>query len=356
MKIAIVVPMFPPKYIGGTEIAAYSIAKNLSKRHEVHVITRKQPEKLESGFKTHFVRCFPAPTFLRTISTSVGFFLKIAKIRPDVIYAETLYSGALGGVLAKKLLGIPVISRPVGEIYVASRFEKMTVLKFVIRNSSMVLAMTKHMEKEVLKYGKVKTAVMPDGVDYEYFRNYPKQKKIKNSVLFVGRLIKLKGVYDLLKAFEQVKKSVPDAVLFIAGYGEEEGGMKKMIRERGINDVIFLGKINKKGVARYMKSCEVLVLPSYSEGFPLVLVEAMACGMPIVTTNARGLPEIIKNGLNGLIVNVGNYDDLAAKCKSFLTDDRLRLNVSKRNTIDSEKYSWKQITLVLERFLLSLPH
>ena len=342
MRIAILTPMFPPKYIGGTEIAAYNIARSLSRGNEVHVVTRKQEERLESGFRIHFVGYIQRPAILKTLSTSLGFLLKIRKIRPDVIYAETLYSGGLGGVLARRLFGIPVITRPVGEIYVAKGLER-AMIKLVIRNSTLVLAMTRHMEREVLKHGKARTAVLPDGVDYEYFRGYPEQEKIRNSVLFVGRLINLKGVYDLLKAFHLLKKSIPSAKLFIAGYGEEEQGMRKMAKEMSIQDVTFLGRQEKEEVARWMKKSEILVLPSYSEGFPLVIAEAMACGLPIVTTNVRGLPEIVKDGENGYLVEPGDCEALAKSMRLLLEDRKKRQEISKRNEREAERYSWKQV-------------
>jgi len=350
MKIAILTPMFPPKFIGGTEIAAYNIAKGLSEGNDVHVVTRSQPQRLDEGFRTHFVRYVERPGLLKTLSTSLGLFLKVRKIKPDVIYAETLFSGGIAGVLSKIFLGIPVVTRPVGEIYVASRIEKL-IIKFVIRNSSLVLAMTKHMEREVLKYGNVNVSVLPDGVDYEYFRNYPEQKKIKDSVLFVGRLINLKGVYDLLESFRLLKESVPSAKLFIAGYGEEEQGMRKMVERQGIRDVTFLGKAEKEEVARYMKMCELLVLPSYSEGFPLVLAEAMACGLPIVTTSVRGLPEIVKDGINGLIAEAGDPEGLAERLERLLKDSSFRARVSEDNKKGAKKYRWDSLTGILEEHL-----
>jgi glycosyltransferase involved in cell wall biosynthesis len=343
MRIAIVTPMFPPKFIGGTEIAAYNIAMRLSKNHDVHVITREQEERMEGGFHTHFVPYARSPSFMKTLSTSLGFFLALKRIRPDVIYAETLYSGGLAGVLAKMFLGIPVISRPVGEIYVAKCLERL-IMKFVIRNSSLVLAMTRHMEKEVLNQGKVRTAVVPDGVDYGYFREFPEQKRIKHSVLFVGRLINLKGVYDLLEAFRLLKLSIPTARLFIAGYGEEEKGMKRVVEEDGIGNVTFLGKVDKEEVARYMKSCELMILPSYSEGFPLVLAEAMACGLPIVTTNVRGLPEIVKDGVNGCLAEPGDCKNLAVKMRLLLEDNQKRGEISRRNVKEAKRYSWENVS------------
>jgi teichuronic acid biosynthesis glycosyltransferase TuaC len=350
MRIAIVTPMFPPKYIGGTEISAYNIARELSKRHEVHVVTRRQRERIGEGFETHFVGFPERPRMLKTLLTAIGFFLEIRRIRPDVIYAETLYSGGLAGVLARKLLGIPSVARPVGEIYVASRAERL-VLRLVIRNSSLVLAMTRHMEGEVRRYGGSRVAVMPDGVDFEYFSGFPEQGRVRGSVLFVGRLIRLKGVYDMLMAFELVKRDVPGATLWIAGYGEEEQGMRRMARERSMEGVTFLGEVGKEEVARRMKICEVLLLPSVSEGFPLVLVEAMASGMAIVTTRVRGLPEIVADGRNGLLSESGNPADIAGKVKALLADGSLRKGIARRNAREAARYGWGEVCRRLERLL-----
>jgi glycosyltransferase involved in cell wall biosynthesis len=171
-----------------------------------------------------------------------------------------------------------------------------------------------------MSYGNIRTAVLPDGVDYEYFRGYPEQKKIKHSVLYVGRLIETKGVHDLIMAFPDVIKSIPDAKLFIAGYGEQEEELKRLTAELGLTkSVTFLGKVEKGDVAKYMKSSEIYVLPSYSEGFPLTIAEAMSCGLPIITTNVKGLPEIVKDGVNGYIVVPGDHKALTSRI-SFLLE------------------------------------
>lgn len=355
MKIAILSAKFPPQDIGGTEIAAYNIAKDLSKTDEVHVITRKQKNKAEGKFSLHFVNYISNPYPLRILSTSIAFFLKLRKIKPDVIYAETVFAGGLGGVLAKKILGIPVIVRPVGELYTASWITRKTLIKFVLTNSTLVLAMTKHMEKEARSYGKIETAVLPDGVDYEYFKNYPKQKRVRNSVLYVGRLIETKGVKDLIKALSEVIKSIPGAKLFIAGYGNQEEELKKLTIALNLTkNIIFLGKVEKSDVAKYMKSSEIFVLPSYSEGFPLVLAEALACGLPVITTKVKGLPEIIKDKINGYLIEPGDYKDLAEKIIFLFKNDPERTKISRKNIEESEKYAWENVThellVIFKRF------
>jgi glycosyltransferase involved in cell wall biosynthesis len=150
-------------------------------------------------------------------------------------------------------------------------------------------------------------------------------------VLFVGRLLAAKGIYDLVEAVARLRGQI-DCRLCFAGGGRDEGSLIRMIRARGLQrQTRLLGYLRGSELAHAYRTADVLALPSYSEGFPTVLAEAMDAGLPIVTTGIRGAVDHLAEGRNALFVPPGQVDLLAAALHRILTDDDLRREMSTAN-------------------------
>ncbi len=355
MRIAVLAAKFPPQDIGGAEISVYNFAKLASRRHEVHVITREQKalkdKSRRDGFTIHTVRCIGRTQVLRYWSTARALAKRAREIKPDIIYSEALYSAGMAGAKAGKRLGIPVVIRLAGEIYWTGGFIQRRLVRRIVKESGLVIALTEHMKREVLKYcPDARVEVVGEGVDYEFFRKSEKAKLPKNSILYIGRFVKMKGVEYLVRAFKIVKEKVPDARLFLGGYGPEEKNLKRLAKDLRVRDISFLGPLGRSEMAGYLKACSVFALPSTSEGFPLTIVEAMTSGCPIVSTNVRGLPEIMKDGRNGLLVKPRDEKGLAEKIGYLLKNPRTRERFSRNNIKDARKYSWERVvSSILEK-------
>lgn len=355
MRIAILSTRFPPKDIGGAEVSIYNTARLLAKKYEVHVITREQEavgnNSMKDGFHVHTVKCICGPSILRYWSTERALAKKALEIRPDLIYSEALYSAGMAGVMAGKKLGIPIITRLAGEIYWTGGFLQRRLVRRILRGSTLVIALTEHMKREVLGYyPKARVEVIGEGVDCEFFRSSGRASLPKNSILYIGRFVEMKGVEYLVRAFGIVKKEIADARLFLGGYGPEEEKLKRLAKKLGLRDLEFLGPLDRGEMARHLKACAVFALPSTSEGFPLTIVEAMSSGCPIVSTNVRGLPEIVKDGRNGLLVNPRDERGLAEKIIRLLKNPKMRKEISRNNIRDARKYSWESIVdRIIER-------
>ena len=115
------------------------------------------------------------------------------------------------------------------------------------------------------------------------------------------------------------------------------------------NYIIFIGKVPHEEVLKYMSLSDVFVLPSLSEGFPNVVLEAMASGLPIVATKVGGLPEIVKNGENGFLIKPRNSKELAKKILLILNDKELSGRMSKNNIKEAKKYSYENVVDNLEK-------
>jgi glycosyltransferase involved in cell wall biosynthesis len=157
-------------------------------------------------------------------------------------------------------------------------------------------------------------------------------------VVFLGRLGNRKGAFDLLRAFQEVIKTVPNVQLVCAGDGELEKA-RELADELGIGEHIEIpGWIGPNAKEHLLRRATLFVLPSYAEGLPMSLLEAMAAGLPVVTTNVGGIPDIVTNGVEGFVIEPGDVAALGVAMTSILQDDELciRLGTSARKRIESE--------------------
>lgn len=163
--------------------------------------------------------------------------------------------------------------------------------------------------------------VIYNGMD-DFMTSNDKVSQRKNNVLFLGRLGERKGTYDVIKAFEKVLKKHKDAKLLLGGDGEIDK-CKKLVNSLQINESVeFLGWIDFEKKRDLLNSSKIFVLPSYSEGFPLSILEAMSARLPVVSSFAGGIPEEIENSVSGLLIDAGDTEALtSAMCK--LLDDKL---------------------------------
>lgn len=356
MKIAIVSLLFPPKSIAGTEIASYNLAKNLSKRgHEIHVITSKEEglSKFDNrdGFYVHRL-IFPQVRFLGLILFSVQVFLCLRKINPQIVHIQKTEMG-IPGFLAKKILKKRYIVYCRGsEVYFPWQFKDL-ISKVVFANASAVIALTKHMKMELRKNYNVEIFVIPNGIDLKKFLNIQKEDTTSNGekiVLYVGSLRPVKGVKYLIEAMRIVIKNKPDTKLVIVGDGTEREQLEMLVRSLKLGRYIkFVGMVPNENVPEYMISSDIFVLPSLSEGFPNVILEAMASGLPIICTEVGGMREIIKEGENGFMVSTKNIEELSEKVLMLLQDDELRKNISKNNKIAVKKYDLENVVERIEK-------
>lgn len=156
----------------------------------------------------------------------------------------------------------------------------------------------------------------------------------ENNILFAGTIIPRKGYGDLIKAFAKIAKKYPNWKVIFAGNGEIENA-KKIASEYGIsNQIVFPGWINGKKKEETFQKASIYCLASDGEGFPMGVLDAWAYGIPCVVTPVGGIPDIIKDEVNGLIFPVGDIDTLASKLEKLITNKDLRTKIVK----ETDKY------------------
>jgi glycosyltransferase involved in cell wall biosynthesis len=156
-------------------------------------------------------------------------------------------------------------------------------------------------------------------------RYAPKPVRTGLRALFVGRLAGVKGVPILIDAVARLASTYPDLSLRLVGDGPDRKALEAEVTRRGLQDrVVFLGYKSQAEVAEELAQTDVFVLPSFAEGVPVVLMEAMASQVPVLTTRIAGVPELVENGVSGRVVAPGDVSAFADALDRLLSDAELR--------------------------------
>jgi len=202
----------------------------------------------------------------------------------------------------------------------------------------------------LLGFSEKRVTVVPNGVDLSCF-NRKIDASLMREELGIGdeplvvtalRLIKGKSPDLLISAFAKVLKVVPDAKLVIAGSGREKDNLSRQIKDLNItNSVFMVGRLKKEKVAQLMAAADVFVLPSKMESFGLTLLEASAAGVPVVCSNAGGIPEVFQDGFNALLYPPGDDNAMAKAIIRLLQDRELAKTISANAVETASKFTWE---------------
>ncbi|MFC1957381.1 glycosyltransferase family 4 protein [Chloroflexota bacterium] len=191
--------------------------------------------------------------------------------------------------------------------------------------------------------------IIPNGVDLEHFS--PDVAPIeefcdgKQNILFLGRLERRKGLVYLIKAYQQVKREIPDSRLIVVGPGSRpRKKYEKWIERNGLKDVVFVGYASYAELPRYYQTADVFCSPAIGrESFGIVLLEAMALGKAIVATNIDGYANVVTHGEEGLLVPPKDSRGLAQALISVLSDETLRQQMGDKGRLKAGEYNWENV-------------
>ena len=249
----------------------------------------------------------------------------------------------LAGIKLRELLGIPLIynvhlPQTSGPTLCIENIG-LTGADLVIVNSH---AVRNELETRHLKIRSLK--VVPNGVDITSFCPAPGWPSDDGYILFVGRLVPQKGVDLLLRAFGVLLHRCPETHLVIVGDGEQELYLRRVARWLGIfHRVKFVNWQSGEKLVDYYKRAQVVVAPSYYEPFGIVALEAMACGRPVIASRVGGLEEFIEDGVQGYLVPVGDYLQLAQRLAYLILNPELRIQMGKAARAKALRFTWKSI-------------
>ncbi|SEL09233.1 Glycosyltransferase involved in cell wall bisynthesis [Pseudoxanthomonas sp. GM95] len=253
----------------------------------------------------------------------------LARFRPDVVLSYWLYPDAYGAMLAAGRAGVPLVAGARGsDIRVRDAISR-HLTRRVVRNARRLLVVSEDLGRLAVKrYGAEaeRVKVIANGCDAATFHLSDKAAAREalgvapdaELVLYVGRLVPEKGLRELLTAMRGLTATRPRLQLVLVGGGPMQTELDGL--SAGAGNVRFTGPLGPEAVAKWMVAASVVTLPSYSEGHPNVLVEAMACGRPVVATDVGGIPEVV-DAASGVLIQARDSADLARGLEFALQRD-----------------------------------
>lgn len=361
MKLLIVTPYYYPK-IGGLENYVFNLVKNLQKdkRLKIIIITSNHQLKKYEKRTTKNVTIYRLPIQFKLSNTPISIFwyreIKniIVNEQPDVINAHSPVP-FIADISALAAGSIPFIltyhsgSMKKGKLFsdiVIYLYEK-TILAWLFKRSNKIISTSISFINETLNKHKYKVSHIMPGVDLSIFK-LPKETARKNTILFVGRIEKSsewKGIYNLINAFSIVHNINKNITLEFVGSGDAVNQYKKYISNLKLTKYIkFVGESRGVNLVSKLQQAKVLILPSISdaESFGTVLVEAMACGLPVIGSNVGGIPQIIDHGRNGFLVEPGDLKGLAKSILILIEDIKLyeKFSTAARKKVENN-FTWE---------------
>jgi L-malate glycosyltransferase len=339
---------------GGSGVVATELGKALAKKgHEIHFITYTQPVRLDFFHERVFyhevsISSYPLFQFQPYELALAGKIVNVVKYEKlDLLHVHYAIPHASAAYMARQILiteGIylPVVTTLHGtDITLVGKdpsFEP--VVTFSINQSDGVTAVSADLRKDTLQLFNInrEIEVIPNFIDLERFRkrkmdHFKKAICPNNEKLLVhtSNFRKVKRVQDVILIFDRIRHRIPSKLLLV-GDGPERVNMEKLCRDLGsCNDVRFLGKLD--AVEDVLSVCDLFLMPSEKESFGLAALEAMACEVPVVSTNTGGLPELNIHGVTGFMSEVGDIDSMVAQSLEVLEDanlPRFKANALKR--------------------------
>jgi N-acetyl-alpha-D-glucosaminyl L-malate synthase BshA len=339
MKIAIVCyPTF-----GGSGVVATELGLELAQRgHEIHFITYKQPVRLallNPNLHYHEVNVPEYPLFHYqpyelALSSKLVDMVKLHKI--ELLHVHYAIPHAYAGYMAKQMLKaegiyIPMVTTLHGtDITLVGKhpFYKSAVT-FSINQSDVVTSVSQSLKDDTYKHFAItkEIEVIPNFIEINKAKveeGTPCYRSLmaKNDeriITHISNFRKVKRIPDVIKIFYKIQQQIP-AKLMMVGEGPEKENAELLCEELGIsNKVIFFGNSNE--IDKILCFTDLFLLPSETESFGLAALEAMACSVPVISTNTGGLPEVNKDGFSGYLSNVGAIDSMAENALKIIQDD-----------------------------------
>ncbi|MDI6736204.1 MAG: glycosyltransferase family 4 protein [bacterium] len=363
MNIGLISGRYFP-HVGGVQAVVDNLTKGLTVRgHNVYIITSKSPWSLKSYEVINGIKVYR--TFLGffggSLKASLAFpflsfysFIKIIKIirdnQTDIANLHFVDGSGFYVLLLKRILKIPIVVSVHGndvQIFPKrSRIRKLllrNILKetdFVTGCSNSLLKDAKELVPEIEK----KTIAIHNGINLNEFKSREIYNNPNPYIFAMARFEYKKGFDILVKAFKFVIEKFHRFELIIAGDGPEKSTIQKMVREFNLEkNVKLIGKMNRDEVVKLFNGCEFFVLSSRIEPFGIVNLEAMAAGKAIVATRVDGVPEIITNGYNGMLVEPNSPEELAKGIIYLIENKEIRdkMGLNGRNLV--EEYQWDKV-------------
>ena len=321
------------------------------------VISGYYGSELEEKYNITYIESYKDGGKLTKLIKGICGYISFAKNliinRPDLVHIHSSFGPSfyrkLPFIYMSHLAGVPIINHIHGadfdEFYVNASEKKKNLIKKTYNKCEKLIALSAEWKERLSQLvDSEKIAIIENySILQEEAYEQRKKKEPTANVLFLGELGRRKGCYDIPYVVKKVVEQVPNAMFYLCGAGsvEDENNIKHLCEKQGIADhVVFPGWVRDKKKDDMLRKADVFFLPSYNEGMPMSILDAMGYGLPVVSTNVGGIPKIVRNEENGYCCEAGDINNFAnALAKILLSaENRKKLGLNSYRIIE-EKYS-----------------
>ncbi len=357
---------------GGSGVIATELAKGLANRgHNLHILSYARPARLDSlrtDITFHEVDLssyplFEYPPYDLALANVMVNLIKFERL--DVLHVHYAIPHATSAFLAKQILsekaaGVPIITTLHGTdiTLIGSDPSYKEVVDFSINQSDGVTAVSEYLKEETYRKFDIRKdiRVIPNFVDLDRFKRTNKNHFKKaicpeggKVITHVSNFREVKRVPDVISVFDRILKNGIEARLLMVGDGPDRQRAENKCRDLGMCDKVrFLGK--QEQVEEVLSISDLFLIPSGSETFGLAALEAMSCGVPVVSSDIGGLPEVNKQGVTGYLCELGDIDCMGKRATEILKDDELHKKMSAAARKHAEQFELDNVVEIYEDY------
>ncbi len=309
------------------------------------VISGYYGSRLERDYKMIYVESYKDGGKFTKLLKGIQGYIKFIKVllvdKPDLVHIHSSFGPSFYRKLpfiymaswAKKPIINHIHGADFDEFYTNSSEKKRQQIKKVYGKCKILVALSEEWKQRLEKIvSKEKIIVIENySILHEDALKERCSRESNHEILFLGELGRRKGCYDIPEVIEDVVKDIPDVKFILAGAGsaQEETAIKQLIKEKGIEqNVEFPGWVRGNQKDKLLRESDVFFLPSYNEGMPMSILDAMGYGLPIVSTTVGGIPKIVHDGENGFCFEPGNVMEMGKAIENLLENKRVEASIS----------------------------
>lgn len=282
---------------------------------------------------------------LNTVIDALRLVWHVYTVRPDVVHInpslnlKSLFRDGLFLLILRLLKKREVLMFMHGweenlSAKIAGNRIYLTLFRFIYGWPAMTIVLASRFRMQLLSMGFCAEKIRVDSAMFDgtMFEGVVRQQHTDCRLVFISRLVAGKGMWELLEAYASLKASHPELTLWFVGDGEERGAIERAVRERSIPDVTITGFVNTGTKAQILLNGDLFVFPTtYGEGCPASLLEAMAAGLPCITTGVGGIPDIFDNNQNGILLKEVSTQAVADAILTLMSNETLMRTIAEQN-------------------------
>lgn len=353
-------------HIGGSELALYHIARYLPD-YDIDLVTGRLDSSDATMEYINRVRVFRAggrwsrlsllvPKLFMPLAMAITAYRLTRKYRYSVLHAYQASQAAVAAVIVNALCpGIPlIITLQEGKILKQQPWLTQVIRSLILRRARVITAISNYLADYARSVSRVPVVVIPNGVDVDAM-HHPEIARDAYRVVTASRLVEKNNVEGILRAMVYVRERFPEARLLVAGDGPMMATLVGLASDLGIAGIVeFRGFVPHSQLGEVLCSAGIFVRPSLSEGLGSAFLEAMAAHTPVIASAVGGIPDIVEEGVTGLLCDPRSPHDIARAIMTLLESEQLRTEIVARADVFVKKYDWSSIAWRMSKLYASL--